>query len=91
MIHNDITPGNTTVLVTIDGVLPVHDKPVAAGSVEMNHYGRAHTNGDIVILLLQDRVLAVGDMFFFGDATPQLIDYSAAAARRSGRPPSMRL
>jgi len=157
MIHNEIVPGNTTVLVTNDGVLLVDDKflvdhdnimaelkkitdkPVKyvinthhhpdhtggnpamqkmdvkiimseqarqnmidgklpgqpdiamenratvtlGGKVaEIYYFGRAHTNGDIVVLFPQDRVLAAGDIFTFGDATPQLIDYSGGGSAK---------
>ena len=45
--------------------------------VEVHHFGRAHTDGDIVVLFPDHRVLAAGDMFTFGDAH--------AAARRLRR------
>ncbi|HEV2201251.1 MAG TPA: MBL fold metallo-hydrolase [Bryobacteraceae bacterium] len=161
MIHNEIAPGNTTVLVTDDGLLLVDDKfavdhdnlmaevkkistkPVkyvisthhhgdhtggnpamqkmgvtviaseqarqnmidgkqpgppdiaierhstvtlGGKTVEMYYFGRAHTNGDIVILFPEDRVLAAGDMFTFGDATPQLIDYSGGGSAKEWTP-----
>jgi glyoxylase-like metal-dependent hydrolase (beta-lactamase superfamily II) len=45
------------------------------------HYlGRAHTNGDVVVLFPDHRVLAMGDMFTFGDATPQLVDYAGGGS-----------
>ncbi len=157
MIHNDIVPGNTTVLVTDEGVLLVDDKfpqdhdnlmaevkklsqkPIKyvisthhhgdhtggnpamqkmdvkviaseqarqnmidakqpgqpdiaverratvtlGGKVaEIYYFGRGHTNGDIMILFPQQRVLASGDLFTFGDATPQLIDYSGGGSAK---------
>jgi len=157
MIHNEVVPGNTTALVTNDGVLLVDDKfavdhdnivaevkkitdkPIKyvinthhhgdhtggnaamqkmdvkiiaseqarqnmmdgnmpgqpdiavehhasvtlGGKVaEMYYFGRAHTNGDIVVLFPAERVLAAGDMFTFGDATPQLIDYSGGGSAK---------
>ena len=157
VIHNDIVPGNTTVLVTNQGVILVDDKfeidhenimaqlkkitnqPVkyvinthyhadhsggnaklqALGAqvitsqqardkmveikqpgqanvtlenslrlflggkrVEAYYFGRAHTDGDIVVLFPDHRVLSAGDMFTFGDATPQLIDYSGGGSAR---------
>ena len=157
MIHNDIVPGNTTALITDDGVLLVDDKfpqdhdnimaevkklsqkPIKyvisthhhgdhtggnpamqkmdvkiiaseqarqnmldakqpgqpeiavehhatvtlGGKVaEIYYFGRAHTNGDVVVLFPQDRVLAAGDIFTFGDATPQLIDYSGGGSAK---------
>jgi glyoxylase-like metal-dependent hydrolase (beta-lactamase superfamily II) len=49
---------------------------------ELYYFGRAHTNGDIVILFPAQRALAVGDMFTFGDATPQLIDYAGGGSAK---------
>src|SRR5262245_22745571 len=157
VIHNDFVPGNTTVLVTNQGVVLVDDKfeidhegimaqlkkitnqPVkyvinthyhgdhSGGNaklqalnaqvitsqqardkmvevkqsgqanvtlenslhlylggkrVEMYRFGRAHTDGDIVVLFPDHRVLSAGDMFTFGDATPQLIDYAGGGSAR---------
>jgi glyoxylase-like metal-dependent hydrolase (beta-lactamase superfamily II) len=157
VIHNDFVPGNTTVLVTTEGVVLVDDKfeidhegimaqlkkitnqPVkyvinthfhgdhSGGNaklqalnaqvitsqqarekmveikqsgqaqltlennlrlflggkrIEMYRFGRAHTDGDIVVLFPDHRVLSAGDMFTFGDATPQLIDYPGGGSAR---------
>jgi glyoxylase-like metal-dependent hydrolase (beta-lactamase superfamily II) len=51
-------------------------------TVELYHFGRAHTNGDIVALFPASRVLATGDMFTFGDATPELIDYPGGGSAK---------
>ena len=155
VIHNDIVPGNSTALITNEGVLlvddkfdvdhngimeqlkKVTDKPIkyvvnthhhgdhsggnakmqdmnavvvateearenmvdgkqpglpsiaiqhrahiylGGKNVELYHFGRAHTNGDMVVLFPADRTLAAGDMFTFGDATPQLIDYAGGGS-----------
>ena len=157
VIHNDFVPGNTTVLVTNEGVVLVDDKfeidhenimaqlkkitnqPVkyvinthyhadhsggnpklqALGAqvvtsqqardkmvevkqpgqanitlensvrlfvggkrIEVYRFGRAHTDGDIVVLFPDHRVLSAGDMFTVGDATPQLIDYAGGGSAR---------
>jgi cyclase len=157
VIHNDFVPGNTTVLVTTEGVVLVDDKfeidhanvlaqlkkitnqPIryvvnthyhadhsggnaklqALGAravssekarermvsgkqtgltditfdqrlrirlggkrVDLYHLGRSHTDGDIVAHFPQHRVLAAGDMFAFGDATPELIDYAGGGSAR---------
>ena len=157
VIHNDFVPGNTTVLVTSEGVILVDDKfevdhnnimaelkkitdkPVkyvinthhhadhsggnarmqamnaqviaseqARGNmvdgkqpglpvftfehdarlhlggkeVRLYHFGRAHTNGDIVVYFPADRTLAAGDMFTYGDATPELIDYAGGGSAK---------
>lgn len=157
VIHNDAVPGNSTALITNDGVILVDDKfeidhegimaqlkkitdkPVkyvinthhhadhSGGNVKMQqmnaqvvssqearanmvdgkqpglpamtfenhasiwlggknaeiyHFGRAHTNGDAVVLFPADRTLASGDMFTFGDDVPQLIDYAGGGSAR---------
>jgi len=157
VIHNDYVPGNTTVLITNEGVLLVDDKfdidhdnimaelkkitaqPVryvinthyhgdhtggnaklqamnaqviasmaaweamarnkqpglpnvtiehrgdvhlGGKTVELFYFGRAHTDGDIVAYFPQHRVLATGDIFAYGDATPELIDYSGGGSAR---------
>jgi len=51
-------------------------------NVELYHFGRAHTNGDAVALFPADRTLAAGDMFTFGDATPELIDYAGGGSAK---------
>ena len=51
-------------------------------NVELYHFGRAHTNGDVVVLFPGQRTLAAGDMFTFGDATPQLIDYAGGGSAK---------
>jgi glyoxylase-like metal-dependent hydrolase (beta-lactamase superfamily II) len=51
-------------------------------NVELYHFGRAHTNGDVVAYFPAQRVLAAGDMFTFGDATPQLIDYAGGGSAK---------
>jgi len=48
--------------------------------VEMYHFGRAHTNGDAVVLFPAQRVLAAGDMFTYGDDVPELIDYAGGGS-----------
>ena len=155
VIHNDLVPGNSTALITNDGVILVDDKfdsdyqgiltqlkkvtnkpikyvinthhhPDHSGSnakmqqmdvqvvasqharenmvdgklpglpnvvfdhhaqvylggkaAELYYYGRAHTNGDIVVLFPAQRVLAAGDMFTFGQDVPELIDYSGGGS-----------
>jgi len=73
----------------VDGKLPGlpnvvfdHHAHVYLGgkSAELYYFGRAHTNGDIVILFPADRVLAAGDMFTFGADVPELIDYSGGGS-----------
>ncbi|HUK36741.1 MAG TPA: MBL fold metallo-hydrolase [Vicinamibacterales bacterium] len=157
VIHNDFVPGNTTALVTNEGVLLVDDKfeidfpnivaevkkltpqPIKyvvnthhhgdhSGSnakmqatnvqvvaseqarenmvdgkmpglptmvfdhrahiylggknVELYHFGRSHTNGDVVVLFPAQRTLAAGDMFTYGDDVPELIDYAGGGSAK---------
>jgi len=51
-------------------------------SVEIYHFGRAHTNGDVVVFFRAQRTLAAGDMFTFGDATPELVDYAGGGSAK---------
>lgn len=51
-------------------------------SVELYHFGRAHTNGDVVVYFPADRTLAAGDMFTYGDDVPELIDYSGGGSAK---------
>jgi glyoxylase-like metal-dependent hydrolase (beta-lactamase superfamily II) len=51
-------------------------------NVELYHFGRAHTNGDVVAYFPAQRALAAGDMFTFGDATPELIDYAGGGSAK---------
>jgi glyoxylase-like metal-dependent hydrolase (beta-lactamase superfamily II) len=55
-------------------------------TAKIYHWGRAHTNGDAVVLFPADRVLAAGDMFAYGDATPELIDYSGGGSGKEWTP-----
>jgi cyclase len=50
--------------------------------VDLYHFGRSHTDGDIVVHFPEQRVIATGDMFTFGDQTPQLIDYNGGGSAR---------
>jgi len=50
--------------------------------IEIYHFGRAHTDGDVVVLFPAQRTLAAGDMFTFGDATPELVDYAGGGSSK---------
>ena len=50
--------------------------------IEIHHFGRAHTDGDVVVYFPEQRVLAAGDMYTVSDATPQLIDYAGGGSAR---------
>ena len=49
---------------------------------EIYYFGRSHTNGDISVYFPAQRTLSTGDMFTFGDATPQLIDYAGGGSAK---------
>jgi glyoxylase-like metal-dependent hydrolase (beta-lactamase superfamily II) len=51
-------------------------------AAEIYWVGRAHTDGDVVVLFPQDGVLAAGDMFTVGEGTPQLIDYNGGGSAK---------
>ncbi len=53
---------------------------VGGKKAQIYYFGRSHTNGDIVVLFPAQRALAAGDMFTYGDATPQLIDYAGGGS-----------
>ncbi len=65
--------------ITFDDHASLH---LAGKRVEMYYFGRGHTDGDIVVYLPERRVLASGDLFTYGDETPQLIDYSGGGSAK---------
>ena len=65
--------------VTIDRHAYIH---LGGKTAEIYYFGRAHTNGDIVVHFPAQRTLAAGDMFTYGDATPQLIDYPGGGSAK---------
>jgi glyoxylase-like metal-dependent hydrolase (beta-lactamase superfamily II) len=65
--------------ITLDDALRLY---VGGKRIEVHYYGRSHTDGDVVVLFPDHRVLSAGDMFTFGDATPQLIDYTGGGSAR---------
>ena len=50
--------------------------------VELYHFGRAHTDGDVVAYFPEQRVVAMGDMFTIGDGLPPLVDYPGGGSTR---------
>ena len=50
--------------------------------VEVHHFGRAHTDGDVVAYFPDHRVVAMGDMFTIGDGLPPLVDYPGGGSTR---------
>jgi len=65
--------------ITFDGKATLH---LGGKRVDLFHFGRGHTNGDIVALFQAQRVLAAGDLFTVGDATPQLVDYAGGGSAK---------
>jgi glyoxylase-like metal-dependent hydrolase (beta-lactamase superfamily II) len=65
--------------VTFQDHLYIH---LGGKRVELYYFGRAHTNGDVVVYFPAARTLAAGDIFVFGDATPQLIDYAGGGSAK---------
>jgi cyclase len=55
---------------------------VGGKRIEVRYFGRSHTDGDVVVLFPDHRVLSAGDMFTFGDATPELIDYAGGGSAK---------
>jgi glyoxylase-like metal-dependent hydrolase (beta-lactamase superfamily II) len=51
-------------------------------NIELYHFGRSHTNGDVVVLFPAQRTLAAGDMFTYGDDVPELIDYPGGGSAK---------
>jgi cyclase len=65
--------------ITFDGRASLH---LGGKRVDLYHFGRGHTNGDIVALFPAQRVLAAGDLFTIGDSTPQLVDYAGGGSAK---------
>ena len=51
-------------------------------SAEIYWMGRAHRDGDVVVLFPQSRVLAAGDMYTHGEGTPQLVDHAGGGSAK---------
>ena len=51
-------------------------------SVELYYFGRAHTNNDVFVYFPEHRILATGDAFTYGAATPQLVDYQGGGSAK---------
>jgi len=65
--------------VTLDDHLRLY---LGGKRIEVYYLGRSHTNGDVVVLFPDHRVLSMGDMFTFGDATPELVDYAGGGSAK---------
>ena len=50
--------------------------------VEVHHFGRGHTDGDVVAYFPDHRVVAMGDLFTVGEGLPPLVDYAGGGSTR---------
>jgi glyoxylase-like metal-dependent hydrolase (beta-lactamase superfamily II) len=65
--------------VTFTGRSFVH---LGGKTVELYTFGRAHTAGDVFVYFPAQRVLATGDAYTIGPATPQLVDYQGGGSAK---------
>jgi glyoxylase-like metal-dependent hydrolase (beta-lactamase superfamily II) len=63
--------------MTIEDQASIH---IGGTVVQLYYFGRAHTDGDIVALFPDQRVLAAGDMYANDPGTPEYIDYSGGGS-----------
>jgi len=57
---------------------------IGGKTVEIHKVGRAHTDGDVVVLFPEQRVLAAGDIFANGPGTSaQLVDYRGGGSAKA--------
>lgn len=66
--------------VTLDSHLRVH---LGGVSVDVYYFGRAHTDGDVVVHFPDHGVLASGDTYTHGPGLAQLIDYPGGGSARA--------
>ncbi|MEQ1580143.1 MAG: MBL fold metallo-hydrolase [Steroidobacteraceae bacterium] len=66
--------------ITVENRGTVH---LGGKRAELYYFGRSHTDGDIVVYFPEHRVMAMGDMYTVGDATPQLVDYAGGGSARA--------
>jgi cyclase len=63
--------------MTIEDRATIH---IGGTPVELYYFGRSHTDGDIVALFPNQRVLAAGDMYANDPGTPEYIDYAGGGS-----------
>ena len=51
--------------------------------VQLYYFGRAHTSGDVFVYFPSEHVIAAGDAFTYGAATPQLVDYPGGGSAKA--------
>ncbi len=71
-------PGQPNITVAEHAAIHIGGK-----TVEIHKVGRAHTDGDVVVLFPEQRVLATGDIFANGPGTSaQLVDYNGGGSAK---------
>ena len=66
--------------LTLDEQMRLH---LGGVPVDIYHFGRGHTDGDVVVHFPEQRVLAAGDLFTVGQGLAQLVDYSGGGSARA--------
>ena len=66
--------------ITVENRGTVH---LGGKRAEIYYFGRSHTDGDVVVYFPDQKVVAMGDMFTFGDDVPQLVDYAGGGSARA--------
>jgi glyoxylase-like metal-dependent hydrolase (beta-lactamase superfamily II) len=56
---------------------------IGGKNVVLHYFGRAHTNGDVVVHLPDHGVLVAGDTYANDPGTPELVDYSGGGSARA--------
>jgi cyclase len=74
----DTQPGFPT--ITVKERTTIH---LGGQVAELYHFGRGHTDGDLVVYLPRQRTIVTGDLFTFGAETPQLIDYAGGGSAKA--------
>ena len=65
--------------VTIEARVRLH---LGDAPVDLYHFGRAHTDGDVVVHFPEQGVLVTGDIFANDPGTPELVDYAGGGSAR---------
>ena len=65
--------------VTLDDTVRLY---LGGKRAEVHYFGRAHTDGDVVVHFPDHRAIAMGDLYTVGDGLPQLVDYTGGGSMR---------